>query len=211
MMNTNALPVALRGAMWAVAAAVFHSLVPVAVRMLSGSLPAIEIVFLRTLIGLMALMVFFCWRGLGNLRTERIGLHVQRNTLNFFGMWLWFAAIALMPLGQAIALHFTVPLMAVLLAVLILGERPGARRWTGTFVGFCGVLVILRPGVVEIGWPAMMVLGSALSYAGVGIYTRVLGRTEDPAVTTFYYQLMLTIMAIVPALMVWVAPGLVLR
>ncbi len=206
-MPGGAVPVVLKGALWATAAAAFHSLVPVAVRLLSESMPAIEIVFLRNLIGLMALFGFFAWRGLGRLHTARIGLHFQRTVLNFAGMWLWFAALGLMPLGQAVALHFTVPLMAVLLAVMILGERPGVARWIATLIGFCGVLVILRPGMIEVDLPALMVLGSAVSYAGVSTYTRVLGRTESPIVTTFYYQLMLTLFAAGPAFFVWQMPG----
>ena len=74
---------ALQGALWAFVAAAFHSLVPVAVRMLSDTMPSIEIVFLRNLIGLAALLVFFVWRGFGSLRTERIMVHAQRNLLNF--------------------------------------------------------------------------------------------------------------------------------
>lgn len=203
----GAIPLVLKGVLWAVGAAAFHSLVPVAVRLLAGSMPAIEIVFLRNLIGLTALLAFFAWRGFGNLRTARLGMHFQRNVLNFAGMWFWFIALGMMPLGQAVALHFTVPLMAVLLAVMILGERPSALRWAATFIGFCGVLVILRPGVIEVGVPAMLVLGSALSYAGVATYTRVLGRTENASVTTFYYQLMLTVFAAGPAIWVWQMPG----
>ncbi len=203
----GAIPNVMKGALWAVGAAAFHSLVPVAVRLLSDSMPAIEIVFLRNLIGLTALLGFFAWRGFANLRTARIGMHFQRNVLNFAGMWLWFAALGLMPLGQAVALHFTVPLMAVVLAFIILRERPSAWRWAATLIGFCGVLVILRPGVIEIGIPSMLVLGSAISYAGVSVYTRVLGRTENPSVTTFYYQLMLTVFAAGPALWIWRMPG----
>ncbi len=202
------VPVVVTAALWAATAAAFHSLVPVAVRLLSDSMPAIEIVFLRNLIGLLALFSYFTWRGLGTLRTAHFGLHVQRNVLNFSGMWLWFAAVGMMPLGQAVALHFTVPLMAVLLAVVILRERPSVVRWTATLVGFCGVLVILRPGVIEFGAPSLMVLGSALSYAGVSTYTRVLGRTDNPGVTTFYYQLMLAAFAAIPAFWVWQMPGL---
>ena len=204
----GALPAVVQAALWAAAAAALHSLVPVAVRLLSDSMASIEIVFLRNLIGLSALLTFYAWRGFGALRTRRIGLHFQRNVLNFAGMWLWFAALGLMPLGQAVALHFTVPLMAVLLAVAILGERPGPRRWAATLIGFCGVLVILRPGMIEIGVPALLVLGSAISYAGVSTYTRVLGRTESAGATTFYYQLMLTLFAAGPALWVWRMPGL---
>ncbi len=87
----GALPAVVQAALWAVAAAAFHSLVPVAVRLLSDSMASIEIVFLRNLIGLSALLTFYAWRGFGALRTRRIGLHFQRNVLNFAGMWLWFA------------------------------------------------------------------------------------------------------------------------
>ena len=197
----------LQGILWAVAAAAFHSLVPVAVRLLSEKFPSIEIVFLRNLLGFAVLLALYSGRGIARLRTQRLGVHVQRSLVNFAGMWLWFAALALMPMGEAIALHFTTPLWAALLAVLILAERPGAARWAAIGAGFVGVLVILRPGTVAIGWPALMVLGSAAMYAATTIYTRVLGRTEDAGVTTFYYQFFLMLFSAVPALWVWVWPS----
>lgn len=196
----------IMGAAWAAGAAVLHSLVPVAVRMLSGHLPAIEIVFFRNALGLLFFVFFFAWRGFGSLRTARFSLHLQRNLCNFVGMWFWFAAIAMMPISKAIALHFMEPLMAALLAIVILGERPGVTRWIAIGAGFIGVLVILRPGAIPIGWPALMVLGSAALYGTTTVYTRLLGRTDAAATTTFYYQAMLSGFALVPALFVWVTP-----
>jgi drug/metabolite transporter (DMT)-like permease len=196
----------LQGVFWAVLAAIFHSLVPVAVRLLSDTLPAIEIIFLRNGIGLTVFLCWFSFKGFGRLRTERIGAHGVRNLMNFVGMWFWFAALGMMPLGQAVALHFTVPLMAVLLAVLFLRERPGAARWVAVAVGFAGVLIILRPGMIEIGVAAFLVLGSALLYAGCGIWARVIGRTDQASVTTFYYLLMLTLFAAPLTAMQWVTP-----
>ncbi|MFM2129654.1 MAG: hypothetical protein RL477_1200, partial [Pseudomonadota bacterium] len=146
----------LKGAAWAAAAAALHSLVPVGVRMVSGNLPPVEIVFFRNAIGLVFFVGFFAWYGFGSLRTARFSLHLQRNICNFVGMWFWFAAIAAMPLGKAIALHFVEPLMAALLAVLILGERPGPSRWIAIAAGFVGVLIILRPGVIPVSWAALM-------------------------------------------------------
>jgi drug/metabolite transporter (DMT)-like permease len=198
----------LQGIVWAVLAATFHSLVPVAVRLLSGKLPPIEIVFLRNVIGFSVLMALFAVRGIGTLRTHRLGWHVQRSTINFIGMWFWFAALGMMPIGQAVALHFTLPLFTAIFAVIFLAERPGPARWAATAAGFLGVLVILRPGLIEIGWASMLVLGSAALYGGTQIYTRLLGRTEDASVTTFYYQFFLTVFAAVPALWDWVTPGL---
>jgi S-adenosylmethionine uptake transporter len=198
----------IAGAAWAVAAAAFYALVPVAVKLVAGRLPPIEIVFFRNAIGLVFFVAFFAWRGFGSLRTARFSLHLQRNLCNFVGMWFWFAAIAMMPVAKAIALHFTEPLMAATLAMVFLGEKPRMSRWVAIGAGFAGVLIVLRPGVIPIGAPALMVLGSALLYAGVSVYTRFLGRTDAASTTTFYYQGMLTLFALPPALFVWVTPAL---
>lgn len=193
---------------WAVASVMCYSLVPVGVRLLSQEqMPPIEIVFFRNAIGFVLFLAFFSWRGFGSLKTQRLGLHLQRNIANFIGMWLWFTALTLMPLSKAIALHFTEPMMAAILAVLILGERPGARRILALVVGFAGVLIVLRPGAIPMGLASLMVLGSAFLYAGVSVYSRVLGRTDAASTTTFYYQSMLTVFSLIPALWVWVWPG----
>jgi drug/metabolite transporter (DMT)-like permease len=197
----------LIGAAWAVAAAALHAMMPISVRLLSGDMPTIEIVFFRNAMGLAFFFCYFAWRGFGALSTPRFSLHLQRNICNFVGMWLWFSALAAMPVAKAVALHFTEPLMATLLAMLFLGEAPALRRWLAVGAGFVGVLIVLRPGTIPISLPALMVLGSALLYAGVVIYSRILGRFDSPAVTTFYYQLMLTLFSL-PFLVVadWVIP-----
>jgi drug/metabolite transporter (DMT)-like permease len=192
----------LIGAAWGVGAAAAHSFVPIAVRLLDH-MPAIELVLFRNIIGLTILLSIIGWRGTRFWQTNRLGFHLQRNLANFAGMWLWFAGLAFLPIAKAVALHFTVPLMVVVLAVIFLKERPGITRLTCTLIGFAGVLVILRPGAVPIGPAAFLVLGSALSYAGVAIYTRSLGKTDHPTTTTFYYQFTLTIFASVSMLAGW--------
>ena len=184
----------LIGGIWALGAAATHSLVAIAVRLLDH-LPAIELVFFRNALGLMIFLSIVSWRGFWFIQTKRIGVHLVRNFANFFGMWLWFAGLALLPLAKAIALHFTVPLIVVVLAVIFLKERPGPVRLVCTIIGFFGVLIILRPGLVPISAAAFLVLGSAISYAAVAIFTRSLGFTEHPTTTTFYYQSTLTIIS----------------
>jgi drug/metabolite transporter (DMT)-like permease len=196
----------VRGVAWAVVACVLYGIVPIGVRLLSDTMPAIEIVFLRNAGGLLVFLPYFAIVGFAKLRTRRIGAHIVRNTMNFTGMWFWFAALSMMPLGQAVALHFTIPLMAMLMAIVFLGERPGAARWVATVVGFGGVLLILRPGVAPVDLAALFVLASALLYAGTSTYTRALGRTDEPSVTTFYYLAMLAAFAAPFAFMGWVAP-----
>jgi drug/metabolite transporter (DMT)-like permease len=67
--------------------------------------------------------------------------------------------------------------------------------------------VILRPGAVPFGWASAMVLASASLYAMTTIYTRVIGRTDDAGVTTFYYQFFLMLFSAGPALWGWVMPS----
>jgi drug/metabolite transporter (DMT)-like permease len=196
----------VRGVAWAVVACILYGIVPIGVRLLSDTMPAIEIVFLRNFGGLVVFFAYFAIVGFAKLKTKRIGAHIIRNTMNFTGMWVWFAALAIMPLGQAVALHFTIPLMAMVMAIVFLGERPGAARWIATIIGLGGVLIILRPGVVPVDLAAGFVLLSALLYAGTSTYTRALGRTDDPAVTTFYYLLMLAAFALPFSIADWVWP-----
>lgn len=194
------------GVTWGVGAAACHSLVPIGVR-LARHIPPVELVFFRNVIGLSLLLTIVSWRGFGFLRTGRLAVHLQRNTLNFIGMWMWFTGVSLLPLSKAVALHFTLPLMVVVLAVIFLRERPGLVRIGCTVIGFGGVLVILRPGMVPFGLASLLVLCSAFCYAAVGIYTRVLGRTDAPVTTTFYYQSIVATLALGPSLFVWVTPS----
>ena len=192
----------MMGTMWGLMAAFCHSFVPIAVRLLDH-IPPIELVFFRNIIGLILFLLIVSWHGFGFIRTLRFGFHFQRCFLNFVGMWLWFAGLALLPIAKAVALHFTIPLMVVPLAIILLRERPGLGRLICTLIGFGGVLIILRPGAVPVDISVFLVLGSALSYAGVSIYTRLLGNTESPETTTFYYHALLSIFALVSMAIGW--------
>jgi drug/metabolite transporter (DMT)-like permease len=201
-------PGAVRGTLWMVAAAALFTGMPIAVRMLSDHMEAPEIIFFRSALGILFMAPYFVWTGLRQLRTNVLKLHIQRSSINFVGMVLWFYAIALMPLGQAVSLHFTMPLFIALIAVIFLGERVGVGRWLATAVGFAGVLVVLRPGFQAVGTPALAVLASAALYAIAVTTIKVLTRTESAAVITFYSHLIMMILATVPTIVWWGAPTL---
>ncbi len=202
------LPGAVRGTLWMTLAAVLFAGIPISVRMLSDHMGPAEMIFFRSVLGMAFMAPYFLWTGKRPLRTNVLRLHIQRSAINFVGMMLWFYALALIPLGQAVALHFTMPLFIVLLAALFLGERVGAGRWVATVTGFAGVLIVLRPGVVEVGLPALAVLGSAALYGIAFITIKVLTRTESAAVITFFSHLVMLVIATVPTIVWWRAPVL---
>ena len=176
------------------------------VRALSDTMSAFQIVFWRMSISVLLMMPWYAWKGFHLLRTKRLGMHVQRALVNFGGMILWFHAIAIVPLGKAVAIHFTLPLFVLVLAAVTLGEKTGPRRIAATAAGFGGMLVILRPGSAEIGLPEAMILGSALLYAATVIYLKAMVATEAPLALTFYTNCLICAFCVPPALIFWVVP-----
>lgn len=202
-----ALPGPVRGVLWVVLATALFALVPISVRDLSDTMSSSEIVFFRSAIGVAIMTAYFWSRGFGRLRTTKPGLHIWRAVLNFIGMVMWFYALGRMPIADAVAIHFTLPLFVVVLAAVFLGERPELRRSLATVVGFLGVLVILRPGFVEVSLAAMGVLASAALYAGTVILIKKVVRTDTAAVVNFYSNLIMLILSILPAAYDWTAPA----
>ena len=98
------------------------------------------------------------------------------------------------------------PLILVALSVPFLGERVGPRRWAAVFVGFVGVLIVLRPGADAVHWGALLVLGGAFFYAIYQIQTRKLAGHDDPRTTAVYTILAAFIVATVAVPFFWDMP-----
>ena len=202
------LPPVVRGALWMTASMACFSAMNVTVRFLAESISPIEQVFLRSVAGFVIMLPILYRRGgMRNLGTARPGLHAVRALLTYLGVASWFYALTHMTLAGAVALHFTLPLFGVAMAAVVLRERLTPPRLIATGTGFVGVLVILRPGMVEIDLLALVVLFSAASYAGGDIALKALARTESPAFTVFMLNLLLIPMSLVPSLFYWTTPG----
>jgi drug/metabolite transporter (DMT)-like permease len=126
--------------------------------------------------------------GFATLRTKRVGAHVTRMGIGLTAMFLNFLAMTLLPLAEATAIGFSVPIFSVVLAALVLGEPTGKWRWGAVVVGFIGVLVVVQPGSshlpLEGGAVAVV---AALLTAAVTIVIRRLGATEAAATTVFWF------------------------
>ena len=101
-----------------------------------------------------------------------LGLQVVRGGLLTAATGLYFAALAHMPMADALAVFFVTPLITVLLSGLLLGETVGRRRWLAVAVGFAGACLIIRPGFGALTWPALLALASGVFYALYMIATR---------------------------------------
>ena len=200
-------PSVATGLVIAVIAMFLFSLTHTSVRLMSDTMTAFQIVFWRMLLSMAMLMPWYAWQGFGLLKTRRPGMHALRAAVNCGGMLLWFFAIAVVPLGKAVAIHFVLPIFVMVLAVIVLRERVGIRRISAALVGFGGVLLVLRPNEFGIGWPEIMILGSALCYATTVIFLKYMVKSETPLALTFYTNFFILLFTIPPTIWFWVPPS----
>jgi drug/metabolite transporter (DMT)-like permease len=102
-------------------------------------------------------------------------------------------AFRILPLAETTAIVFITPLLVALLAGPLLGEKLQIKHWLATLAGFCGVLLIVRPGGNMEGLGVFYAFCSALSYAAYQILTRKLSTTEPPMRQLFYIALVGTV------------------
>jgi drug/metabolite transporter (DMT)-like permease len=197
------LPPPVRAALWMIGSVFAVAVMAILIRHLGTALDPLQVVFLRTLFGLMAMLPWLARQGVGALRTQHIGLHLLRAGLAIIAMVTSFTAMTLMPLAEATALGFTAPIFASVLAVLVLGEPMRLRRWSAVAAGLLGALIVLRPGFAAFQPVALLALAAALTGAVATITLKVMARTERPGTVVTYMTLFTTPLALVPALFVW--------
>lgn len=204
----DAIPRPLRGMLLMLVSAVIVVVMNVTVRRIASEMHVFEIAFLRNLFGFLLFLPWLIGAKSNPLRTRRIGLHIGRAGFNTVATMSYYVALILIPLAQVTALTFVSPLVATLLAVLVLHETMSGRRWAGFVVGLVGALIILRPGIHEVGTGPLMVLLSSTAWASALICTKVLARTETSLSIAAYSALLQVPIAMAGAVFVWQTPSL---
>src|SRR5438552_19158434 len=106
---------------------------------------------IRSWIGL-CLLYPLIWRagGFSVVKTRRLPLHIARNLIHYGAQLGWFFALTLIPIGQVVAIEFTMPIWTAILAAAFLGERMTLWKITAILLGIIGVIVIVRPVTGEV-------------------------------------------------------------
>ncbi len=177
-----------------------------AIRHVSMELSIFQIAFFRNAVGTILLLPFMAHAGFGSLAPARFRLFGVRAVIGVAATSAWFSALHMIPLAEAITLNFTVSLWMIPVAIFMLGERVGARRWIATLTGFAGVLIVLRPGAETIAAGGLLAIFSALLFAVSMALVRYLSRTESPLAIVFYVNVIMTPLSLPPALWFWTGP-----
>jgi drug/metabolite transporter (DMT)-like permease len=138
----------------------------------------------------------------------RFGLHLLRAALAVLMLWGFLWALARSSMADTYAVFMCAPLLVVLVASLLLGEKVGLHHWLAILAGLGGVFVMLKPSIEGFASLAgLATLGSALAYAVIVVLVRVLARTDTTASMVFWYLLMLSLGAAAIAAPGWVPIG----
>mgnify|MGYP001977023918 CR=1 FL=1 len=168
----------------------------------------LETVMFRSIFGIAFMVPWLVRKGLSGIKTKRLGLLAIRGSLAYFVTYFYFAAAALIPLADLTSITFTRPILGTIAAILILREVAGARRWSAIIVGFIGMLIIVRPGFVDVNVGILLVLCGVMFQTCNTVIVKMLTRTEDPDTIVLYHTLFILPLSIIPAIYVWQNPTL---
>jgi len=175
---------------WMVGAIVSFTAMAVAGRAAARGVDALQIAVWRTFVGFSILIVIVLARGIpfGSLVSRRPGLQIARNFIHFTAQFCWLYALTRMTLAELTTLEFTAPLWVALLAPLLLGERLTALRLGAVVIGFIGVLIVVRPGLITLSAGTPFGLSAALGYALSMVMTKRLLRGDNAFTILFWMQ-----------------------
>ena len=150
------------GLLLALAGFALLSLGDAVIKTMSDEWPSTALAATRFAIGAVGLTALLLVReGRGPLPKNDRGMHALRGLAVTMATTGFFGALMFMPLAEATAISFTSPILTALLAAPVLGERVRGATWGASLLAFAGVLAILRPNFLSLGWPALLPLVSA--------------------------------------------------
>jgi drug/metabolite transporter (DMT)-like permease len=169
--------------------------------------PVTEMVWARFFFGALFTLPFALKAaGVKALRPVNPIFNAGRATFLITGTACFFIALKWLPIADTLAIYFVQPILIVALSPLVLREHVGVRRWVSVFVGFLGVLIIIRPGLQTVNPGVLFALGAGTSSACYILITRHLTGRADAMVTTFQTSVMGAAALSVATPLYWLSP-----
>jgi len=145
--------------------------------------------------------------GFATMKTSRLPQHIARNSIHYAAQLGWFYALTLIPIGQVVAIEFTMPVWTAILAAGFLGERITSWKAAAIVLGLVGVVVIVRPATGEINPGQLIALAAAVGFGISMALVKSLTRTESALAVIFWMAVIQATIGFVPTLYVWTWPS----
>ena len=183
-------------------------IIAIAGREAMRELAVFQLMEMRSVIGLaMLARISGASGGLRAMRTTRLRGHVARNAVHYGAQFGWFFALTLIPLGQVVAIEFTMPIWTALLAAAFLAERMNAWKVLAVVLGLLGVGLIVRPSADGLNVGQAVALAAALGFAVSLTLVKSLTRSDSAVVIGFWMLVVQSIIGLLPALAQWRWPS----
>lgn len=198
----------MKAAAWMMASITLLLLMAVSGRAITREVDVFQVMEMRSIIAFfMLLPLVYREGGFRAMRTSILPSHIGRNVAHYIGQFAWLMGLTLIPMAQVIAIEFTAPIWAALMAAAFLGEKLTWRKGVAILFGLGGVLLIVRPGAAPLNPGHLIVLGAAFVFAISFIATKILTLSDSPTKIIFWMLIIQSVVGFIPALEVWVWPS----
>ena len=164
--------------------------------------------FLRFLFGLIIIFPYLIKKKFIRYKTKNFKFYFIRGLFNLPMMILGFGALVYVPFEQFKALHFLSPIIVVLLSFIIFREKVYMYRILALVIGFIGMLIIVRPGIVDFNIGTIMILISLTFWSLIIIVSKFVSKDDSPITMVTYQYTLMTIFALPLAIYFWQMPSL---
>lgn len=185
-----------QGICYAILSCFLASVLIALVRHLSAEFNILFIVMVRNFFGLL----FFLPQILHDYKkvfaTNKLKLHIFRGVNGLASMMIWFHVVTVLPLSEAVSISFIIPILTTVVAILFLKEKVETNSWIASFIGFLGILIILRPGFREFNPAYFYSFASVILWVISNIIIKVMTKTEKPQTIVAYMSFVMLICSI---------------
>ena len=186
-MNNNLLAIILK-----IFSVLSFVIMDVLIKKLADNFPTNEIIFFRCIFGLIPVTLMMILTK-SSIKTSKINLHIYRALFASLAMYAFFKSFHLLPLAEVSSISFASIMITTIMAIYILKESVGIRRWFAIFIGFIGIIIILRPGSNIFNYYMLLpLLGAAALSAAIIIMKSVL-QFDSPPTCSFYMHTLVAI------------------
>lgn len=202
----KALPGNARGAIWVLIAGFFFTAMTGLIKEIGDTIPIVQILLFRQIVMTFTVLPVLISGFPGILKTNHLSLHLIRVGLAIVAMTCGFTAFVHLPLAEATAISFAKGLFVTLVAMVVLHETVGPRRWFAVLLGFFGVLVMVRPGADGFDVYALLALVGAAAAAAVMVIIRKVSQFDRSVTILSYQAILVGVLMVPPTLIYWVTP-----
>lgn len=201
---------AILGIAFAFISYIFVSLMGMSMKWVSGKYSLIEILFFRSVVGVVFSMIFlYATEKRLSIQTFRPHLHIFRFLLMSFALGISLIGIQYVPFAEFTVLNFAFSLFVFLLSVFFLKQKVGIFRLCIIITGLFGVIIVMQPGTEAFSIGSIIIIFSVFLMACNQLITKHMLYYDRSVDIIYFFSLIGTILYSLIVPFFWITPSFV--